>query len=173
MMSQLHWTGAAILLGMAVLSDGAARPRRHTILGLADLDRQRVLAPEPRQPAPAAAPRAVQSAEDTHSAPNPLWQEREQHPQRSRHRAPATCGHCSRTVGDLEWDAAVPWAGVVLRPAAGGGSQPVPSGTRLRCGHCGGPVFAECPELVFEHPSVVAAPTRRGRPRRTPTCQAS
>lgn len=173
MMSKLHWTGAAILLGMAVLSDGAARPRRHTLLSLADLARQRGLDPEPRQPAPAAPPQAVQSAEDTHLAPSPPGKEPEQRPQRSRHPTPATCGHCSRTVGDLEWDAAVPWAGVVLRPAAGGGSPPVPSGTPLRCGHCGGPVFAECPELVFERPSVVAAPTRKERPCRTPTCRAS
>ena len=48
MMGELHWTGAAVLLALAVLSVPTARPRRGTIVSFEDFARERGLAPEPR-----------------------------------------------------------------------------------------------------------------------------
>src|SRR5438045_23152 len=49
MMSELHWTGAALLLSIAVLSDGSRRPRRDTVLSSAESARQRGSGIEARQ----------------------------------------------------------------------------------------------------------------------------
>ena len=42
-MSDLHWTGAAVLLALAVLGGESARPRRATILSWADFAREQNL----------------------------------------------------------------------------------------------------------------------------------
>jgi hypothetical protein len=47
-MSELHWTGAAVLLALAVLSYPTARPRRAMIVSWEDFARERGLAPEHR-----------------------------------------------------------------------------------------------------------------------------
>ena len=39
-MSELHWTGAAVLLALAVLGSGSMRPRRATILNWTDFARE-------------------------------------------------------------------------------------------------------------------------------------
>jgi hypothetical protein len=48
-MSELHWTGAAVLLALAVLGDGTTRSRRATIVSWEDFARQLGLRPEPRR----------------------------------------------------------------------------------------------------------------------------
>jgi hypothetical protein len=48
-MSELHWTGAAVLLAIAVLCDRTARPQRATIVSWEAFGRERGLQPEPRQ----------------------------------------------------------------------------------------------------------------------------
>ena len=50
-MSELHWTGAAVLLAIAVLSDRTAGPRRATIVSWEDFAYERGLQPERRQAA--------------------------------------------------------------------------------------------------------------------------
>jgi hypothetical protein len=55
-MSELHWTGAAVLLALAVLGSGSGRPRRETILSWADFAREHDLDAE-SQPEPGAPPR--------------------------------------------------------------------------------------------------------------------
>jgi hypothetical protein len=47
-MSELHWTGAALLLALAVLGSGSARPRRSTIENWADFAREHDLDAEPQ-----------------------------------------------------------------------------------------------------------------------------
>jgi hypothetical protein len=200
-MSELHWTGAALLLAVAVPGRGSARPRRGAILSWADFARQHGLddvehsATDQPAGSPAAAdgtpanarpgreltagavstaqPKAAQRWAGTSVAATVEAERPEQSPQRMLYRAEATCSHCGRTAGDLEWDTAAPGEGIVLRPATGGASQPVPRGVRLRCEHCGGPLFAERPERVLEWPSIVLARTPRGRPRKTTTLRAS
>ena len=48
-MNELHWTTAAVLLAIAVLSDGTTRARRSTIVSWEDLERELGLPPEPRE----------------------------------------------------------------------------------------------------------------------------
>ena len=47
-MSELHWTGAAVLLALAVLGGGGARPKRAKILSWADFARENHLVADPR-----------------------------------------------------------------------------------------------------------------------------
>jgi len=47
-MSELHWTGAAVLLALAVLGGGGARPRRAKVLSWAELAREHDLDAEPQ-----------------------------------------------------------------------------------------------------------------------------
>jgi hypothetical protein len=47
-MSELHWTGAAVLLAIAVLGDRTARLPRATIMSWEDFARERGLEPKPR-----------------------------------------------------------------------------------------------------------------------------
>ena len=171
-MSELHWTGAAVLLSLAMLGGGSTRPRRDLIMSWADFARQHGLAAdEPtvevgavrvRGPSPSALPpRHAPSA--PHHRAAAVGQ-----PRSTRLRAEATCGHCGREAGDLEWDAATPWKPAVLRPTGGAPAHLVPPGARLRCAHCGGPVFAEKPEPIVERPRVELPPALRGRPRKSP-----
>ena len=64
-MSELLWTGAAVLLALAVLGSGSGRPRRTEILSWADFAREHSLdaAPQPvhLEPARPAALRARSS----------------------------------------------------------------------------------------------------------------
>jgi hypothetical protein len=55
-MSELHWTGAAVLLALAVLGSGSSLPRRSTRVSRADFAREDDLAAVPR-PAPDVPPR--------------------------------------------------------------------------------------------------------------------
>jgi hypothetical protein len=48
-MSELHWTGAAVLLALAVLGNGGTRPRRARILSGTDFAREHDLDAEPQQ----------------------------------------------------------------------------------------------------------------------------
>jgi hypothetical protein len=48
-MGELHWTGAAILLALALLGSPTARSRRATIVSFEDFARERGLALEPRR----------------------------------------------------------------------------------------------------------------------------
>ena len=48
-MSELHWTGAAVLLALAVLGSGSGRPRRPEILSWADFAPEHDLDAEPQQ----------------------------------------------------------------------------------------------------------------------------
>ena len=50
-MSELHWTGAAVLLAIAVLSNRTAGPRRATIVSWEDFAYERGLQPQRRQAA--------------------------------------------------------------------------------------------------------------------------
>ena len=85
------------------------------------------------------------------------------------YRSALTCGHCSRHVGDLEWDGERPTAKLVLRPT-GEAPHPVLLSQRICCRRCGGPAFAEAPERVREPaPSVLG----RARVNRKPLPQAS
>jgi hypothetical protein len=171
-MSELHWTGAAVLLSLAVLGGGSTQPRRDRIMSWAEFARQHGLAAdEPTVeagaqggPDPSTSPLLPRQAP---SAPH-HWAATLTQPRSTRLRADATCGHCGRAAGDLEWDAATSWKPAVLRPTGGAPAQLVPSGARLRCAHCGGPVFAEEPEPIVERPPVELAPSRRGRPRKSP-----
>ena len=43
-MSELHWTGAAMLLSLGVLGGGSTRPRRDLVMSWADFARQHGLA---------------------------------------------------------------------------------------------------------------------------------
>ena len=54
-MSELHWTGAAVLLALAVLGSGSGRPRRPEILSWEDFAREHSLdtAPQPVDVEPA------------------------------------------------------------------------------------------------------------------------
>ncbi len=54
-MSELHWTGAAVLLALAVLGSGRGRPRRPEILSWADCAREHSFgaAPQPVHVEPA------------------------------------------------------------------------------------------------------------------------
>jgi hypothetical protein len=176
-MNELHWTGAALLLAVAALGR-LARPGCAANLCWVELGRQHGLEREPRRAAagssaaPSAPPRAVQDGQvaGLSSDSPPIEGEA---PTRRLYRATAICLHCGRTAGDFEWDAAATWAGVVLRPAAGGACQPVPSGARVRCEHCGGPVCPEQPEPVRVPPDYVLPRTASGRLRKTPTLRAS
>jgi hypothetical protein len=47
-MSELHWTGAALLLSLAVLGSGSLRSRRSNILDWEDFAREHGLDAEPR-----------------------------------------------------------------------------------------------------------------------------
>ncbi len=164
-MSDLHWTGAALLLAIAVMGGSSSRTRRNTEQSWEEFARANGIATEhgtaaPRQAltAPAA---AVTSAAPAPSVPTAAsgrttWL-----------RAAATCGHCGRAAGELEWDAAAPAKRAVLRPAGGTPIRVVPLGARLRCPHCEGPVFAEEPEPVIVRPPVTLAPARCGRPRKS------
>jgi hypothetical protein len=48
-MTELHWTGAAVLLALAVLGNGSGRPRRPAVRSWADFAREHSLdaAPHP------------------------------------------------------------------------------------------------------------------------------
>src|SRR5688500_12808439 len=48
-MSELHWTGAAVLLALAVLGSGSERPRRLEILSMEDFAREHSLDTVPRR----------------------------------------------------------------------------------------------------------------------------
>jgi hypothetical protein len=48
-MSELQWTAAAVLLAIAVLSDGTTRSQRATIVSWEDFARQLGLRSEPRR----------------------------------------------------------------------------------------------------------------------------
>jgi hypothetical protein len=48
-MSQLHWTGAAVLLALAVLGGDGGRPRRPKTLSWADFAPDHDLGAQPRQ----------------------------------------------------------------------------------------------------------------------------
>ena len=48
-MSELHWTGAAVLLALAVLGGGNARPRRPKFLSWAEFAREHDLNTEQRR----------------------------------------------------------------------------------------------------------------------------
>ena len=54
-MSEMHWTGAAVLLALAVLGRGSGRPRRPEILSWTDFAREHRLdaAPQPLYVEPA------------------------------------------------------------------------------------------------------------------------
>jgi hypothetical protein len=150
-MSELHWTGAALLLAIAVLGGKSARPRPRAISASGKGTRR------------ARAGRAV-----TLTAERP-----EQSPRRILYRAETTCLHCGWTAGELEWDAAAPADGIWLRPATAGTSRRVPLGRSLRCGRCDGPLFAEAAQRVVERCTVKLEQPARGRPRKTTTLRAS
>jgi hypothetical protein len=163
-MSDLHWTGAALLLAIAALGGSSSRARRDTELTWEEFARANGIAREDGTAAPsgALAPPgpaipSVAPAPDHPVAPSErtTWL-----------RATAICGHCGRAAGDLEWDAAAPAKRAVLRPAGGAPTRVMPLGARLRCQHCGGPVFAEEPEPIVVRPSAALAAPRRGRPRK-------
>jgi hypothetical protein len=47
MMSELHWTGAAVLLALAVLGSGSAWPRKSKVVSWEDFAREHNLDTEP------------------------------------------------------------------------------------------------------------------------------
>ena len=65
-MSELHWTGAAVLLALAVLGSGSVRPRRPEILSRADFAREDSLDAEPQ---PVYVERALPAALRARSGP--------------------------------------------------------------------------------------------------------
>ncbi|HEY7063373.1 MAG TPA: hypothetical protein VII06_17980 [Chloroflexota bacterium] len=178
-MTDLHWTGAALLLAIAVMGGGSARARRDTEQTWEEFARANGIAREPTTAAPPLRTNGIARADAT-APPRPMTSPRDAQPgaidpyrpasaptgRRTWLRATASCGHCGRAAGDLEWDAAAPAKRAILRPAGGGPASVVPLGARLRCEHCGGPVFAEEPESVVVQPPVTLATPRRGRPRK-------
>jgi hypothetical protein len=134
MMSELHWTGAALLLAVAVLGSKAARPRRGAILNGADCVRQHGideaehsttdepaggLAAAHGTPANAWPGRELTARAVLHAQPKDAQRRAgasraakleaapwEPRPQRILYRAEATCLQCGWTAGDLEWGAA-------------------------------------------------------------------
>jgi hypothetical protein len=58
-MSELHWTGAAVLLALAVMGGGGARPRRAKILSWADFAREHDLDAGPHAASDAVTPVAA------------------------------------------------------------------------------------------------------------------
>jgi hypothetical protein len=189
---ELHWTGAALLLAVAVLGPGSRPARRKTIVDWPEFAREHGLAADepslaPDRDTPVAAPAfdppatvreleapsrvqrprppggTRQAGAQLAAALAPTERATDSVPylpqpaaarRAARMRATATCGHCGREAGDLEWDAATPTPRAILRPA----------GARLRCEHCGGPVFAEEAEPVVAAPTVGWDRPRRGRP---------
>jgi hypothetical protein len=164
-MSDLHWTGAALLLAIAVMGGSSSRARRETEQTWEEFARANGIhgesvsaasSPVPAAPAPAAPAVAPAPHVTTARSGRTAWL-----------RATAICGHCGRAAGDLEWDASAPAKRAILRPTAGGPTRVLALGERLRCPHCGGPVFAEEPEPVVVRTPTTLAPARRGRPRKS------
>jgi hypothetical protein len=200
-MSELHWTGAALLLAVAVLGSKSSRRRRGANLNSAGDARQpgsgEAEHSTPDEPARGTAtastlsatrrprrqrtarvaltvpPKTTQRRPAASVAANPWAGRLARSDERVLYRAETTCLHCGCTAGQMEWTAGAPGGSILLRPAMGEASQPVPRGTRLRCGRCGGPLFAERAERVVERSSVYIGPTRRGRPRKTTTLRVS
>jgi hypothetical protein len=155
MRSELHWTGAALLLAIAIPGSKSTRPRRGAALNPADDARRRAC------------------EEGASGAANPGAGRQEQSPQRVVYRAETTCLHCGWSAGELEWNATAPAGRVLLRRATGEVSRPVLRGGRLCCARCGGPLFAERPKRVLDPSSINLGTTSRGRPRKPTTLQAS
>ena len=65
-MSELHWTGAALLLALAVLGSGSAQPRRGAILSWAEFARQHGLDAEEQAPTDAPAGGSREQREPIH-----------------------------------------------------------------------------------------------------------
>jgi hypothetical protein len=194
MMSELHWTGAALLLAVAALGGSSARTRHTTEVSWDDFAREHGIGTSEPAASAAAAGTAGGTAPATGraavaaSAPMPtvgrgavaatasicpspprIGGPGEPCAPGGRStwlRATATCGHCGRAAGDLEWDAAAPAKRAVLRPPGGAPTHVVPLGARLRCVHCGGPVFADEPERIVVWAPAALAPARRGRLRK-------
>lgn len=163
-MSDLHWTGAALLLAVAVLGGGTSRARRDTELSWDEFARANGIARDdtpgvPSRAAVTVAPIARTADDDPYRPVAPAGRT-------TWLRATASCGHCGRAAGDLEWDAAAPAKRAVLRPSSGGPTTVVPLGARLRCPHCGGPVFTEEAETVVARLPATLPPARGGRPRK-------
>jgi hypothetical protein len=168
-MNDLHWTGAAVLLAVAVLGGGSARGRRDPVVSWSEFAREHRL--EGEGSARSTTQNAVRDevAESSPAGSSAAGTPRALAPRAAtphRLHGTATCGHCGREVGDLEWDPAAPWKPVVLRPADGAPASLVTVRARLRCGHCGGPVFVEEAQPVQTRPPIAFPRPRRGRPRK-------
>ncbi len=170
-MSDLHWTGAALLLALAVLGPGAARPRPGPEVSWSDFARELSLPADDPDSDAAGSNSPAGPPTGRHEVPNiprgELFTPADS-VRTTRLRAAAVCGHCGREVGDLEWDPAAPAKSPILRPPGAAPPRLVPPGARLRCPHCSGPVFTDGPEPVVVRPPVALSPARRGRPRNAP-----
>lgn len=165
-MNELHWTGAAVLLAVAVLG-GRPRPRRDVVVDWPTFAHENGLSvDEPAAPpSDAPAPRRARAATSRSTARRAASPAAPTAAATRRLRATATCGHCAREAGELQWDAAAPARPAVFHPATGGPARLVYLGARLRCAHCGGPVFVEEAEPVVVRPPIAPA-SRCGRPAR-------
>src|SRR5699024_6701313 len=104
-MSELHWTGAALLLALAVIGGSAPRARRDAELTWEEFARMNGINREDERVGPSqalAAPAPAVPPAVAASLPTPASG------RTTRLRATATCGHCGRVAGELEWDAAAP-----------------------------------------------------------------
>ena len=174
-MNDLHWTGAALLLAVA-LGGSTRRTRSSTVVDWQDFAREHGLHEDATAPATTTstladasgdvvAPRAHRKVTVRALRPVPpdlAAYQPAPSGRTTRLRATATCGHCGRQAGDLEWDGSAPAKRAILRPTGGAPPHVVPLGSRLRCAHCSGPVFAEEPEPIVVHAQVAVRPARRG-----------
>jgi hypothetical protein len=79
--------------------------------------------------------------------------------------AEVKCYHCGRVSGSWQWRAGTGPAWGVL--ATAGGADRVPLAlARLRCQHCGGPVFLDDVDEVRAPSVLVFDRPRPGRPRK-------
>src|SRR5262249_630510 len=125
----LHWTGAALLLAIA-LGPSASRARRPTGVSWSEFARDHGLPteePAQERPANGSAPLTASTARppidlDPHQ-PRAATERRA-----ARLRAAAVCGHCGREAGALERDAAATTKRPILRPAGDTPPCVVPAG---------------------------------------------
>src|SRR5713226_918447 len=104
-MNDLHWTGAAVLLAVAVLGSGSSRGRRDPVVSWSEFAREHRLADDGS--AQSTTQRAVR---DVVVESSPVAPSAAEIPSASAARATgaghlhgaATCAHCGREAGDLE-----------------------------------------------------------------------
>jgi len=82
--------------------------------------------------------------------------------------ADVKCYHCGAIIGTLRREDGVSGATPVLRDRDGSTRLSISNLALVRCTKCGGPVFADELETVYEYPvgAWAADRPRRGRPRK-------